>query len=111
MQEDDQLLWQQRDKCVLELAAKFGRNATSIISRLASFRQKSSKNHHRLVGILGVDVGRDKVECNGLHTVPEISEHSEEIPVGKLWSVEEDACLWANRDCDVILLVRHFGAK
>ena len=106
--QDDQYLWLHRDQCVIELASYFGRNGGSIAGRLQQLRKKDHKNHIRLRGRLRKEFGRDCVQCNGLHVV---HDESEELAVAKRWTVEEDACLWENRDCDFNLLVIHFGVK
>ena len=107
---DDDKLWKIRDECIIEIAQRFQRTATSIMARLQILRNPAQKPHKRLMEFYGQKFAKCKVECNGFHILS-VNDDNVELAEDKEWSVEEDLCLWHNRDQCLNLLIHHFNVK
>ena len=80
--------------------------------KITNFRNPGKKPHKLLVDFYGQKFAKCKVECNGFHILSTIANDGiVELAEDKEWSVEEDLCLWHNRDCCVSLLIHHFNVK
>eukprot|EP01083_Nonionella_stella_P024833 68415_1 len=109
--DDDDRLWRQRDECIIELARKWERTEGSLMGRLHSLRNWNHKNHSRLRNHYHQRfefICQKEIVCNELHSIA--TSHGELLG-SKEWNVEEDLCLWRNRDCGVELLSKHFSVK
>eukprot|EP01083_Nonionella_stella_P092699 259561_1 len=91
--QDDRDLWRFRDCSVQHLAQRFSRTKRSIMFRLADLRDPKHKANVRLAAH---DGKRDLV-CTG-----SVTTHR------KPFAIEDDLCLFSNRDCCVSLLAKHF---
>eukprot|EP01084_Bolivina_argentea_P200985 343592_1 len=102
--EDDHDLWKCRDCSIKQLANHFGRTNGSIICRLEILRNPQHKANTRLAAHTGKVIGKRKIACTGSHQIESelsaISNHEE-------LTVEEDTCLFSNRDCCVSSLANH----